>query len=143
MSLIEEARTVRQRVAARLAELEPLVREYEELRKVADELGVDSDQDDVEAPPAPTPPVASSSRAARRSSGRRRSGGAKPAPAAPEASDDELSERVLAAVSAEPGQTVADYARVLGVPATALYRPVRELTTAGAIVKRARQFYPA
>jgi DNA-binding NtrC family response regulator len=143
MSLIEEARTVRQRVAARLAELEPLVREYEELRKVADELGVDSDQDDVEAPPAPTPQVASSSRASRRSSGRRRSGGAKPAPAAPEASDDELSERVLAAVSAEPGQTVADYARVLGVPATALYRPVRELTTAGAIVKRTRQFYPA
>ena len=41
MSLADEVRTVRERVSARLAELEPLVREYDELLKLADELGID------------------------------------------------------------------------------------------------------
>ena len=40
MTLADEARTLRERVAARLAELEPLVREYQELRRVADEIGL-------------------------------------------------------------------------------------------------------
>ena len=40
MSLADEARTLRERVAARLAELEPLVREYQELQRVADEIGL-------------------------------------------------------------------------------------------------------
>jgi transposase-like protein len=50
---------------------------------------------------------------------------------------------VLAAAEADPGKTVADYAEVLGVAPTALYRPVRQLTTEGALVKRARQLFPA
>ena len=131
MSLIDEARTVRQRVAARLRELEPLVREYEELRVVAAELGIDEHE-----PAAP----------ARRSVGRRGRSSRRAAPAsAPGDADapEELSHRVLAAVRADPGQTVTDYARALELAPTALYRPVRELTTAGAIIKRARQLYPA
>src|ERR1700742_3306844 len=39
MSLADEVRTVRQRVLTRLRELEPLVREYEELLRLAGELG--------------------------------------------------------------------------------------------------------
>jgi transposase-like protein len=138
MSLIEEARTVRQRIVARLRELEPLVREYEELRQAAAELGID------EATAAP----ASSARpsgTARRTQGRARSRSS-PARAAPVSAAepaDELGERVLDAVRSAPGQTVAEYARALGVAPTALYRPVRELTTAGTIVKRARQLYPS
>jgi DNA-binding Lrp family transcriptional regulator len=50
---------------------------------------------------------------------------------------------VLEAVRAEPGKTVGDYAEILGVAATALYRPVRELTNDGVLVKRARQLFPA
>ena len=42
MSLADEARTLRERVAARLAELEPLVREYQELQRVAAEIGLAS-----------------------------------------------------------------------------------------------------
>ena len=51
--------------------------------------------------------------------------------------------RVLDAVSRHPGKTVADYAEALEVPPTSLYRPVRELTAAGVLVKRARQLFPA
>jgi transposase-like protein len=50
---------------------------------------------------------------------------------------------VLAAARTNPGKTVADYAEMLGVAPTALYRPVRQLTSEGALVKRARQLFPA
>lgn len=115
MSLADEARAVRQRIAARLRELEPMVREYEELRRVAAEMGLD------DAPARPQPPAASRSQS----------------PGGP------MAGRVLDEIRSDPGQTVADYAKALGVPATSLYRPVRELTSAGVVVKRARQLYPA
>jgi hypothetical protein len=38
---------------------------------------------------------------------------------------------------------VAEYAKSFKMPATSLYRPVRELTSAGVLVKRARQLFPA
>lgn len=144
MSLIDEARAVHQRIAARLQELEPLVREYDELRRAAAQLGID--------PADPAPPEETSEPPARavapprRSPGRRRSGSGRAqnaAPAAPARNGGELNERVLGAVRDQPGQTVADYARTLDLAATMLYRPVRELTTAGQIVKRNRQLYPS
>jgi transposase-like protein len=49
---------------------------------------------------------------------------------------------VLDAVRAEPGKTVAEYAAILGVAPTALYRPVRRLANEGALVNRARQLFP-
>jgi hypothetical protein len=140
MSLIEEVRTVRQRIVARLRELEPLVREYEELRRAAAEMGIDEAElseatDESGARPA--------SRGSRGKGRARRRG---PSPATPRSADptgQELSDRVLEVVQANPGQTVAEYARALGLAPTAIYRPVRELTTAGVVVKRARQLYPS
>jgi hypothetical protein len=117
MSLADEARAVRQRIAARLNELEPLVREYEDLRRLAAEMGLNEPS---AAAPAP-------STSAPRS----------------QAPGGQMAGRVLDAVRADPGKTVADYAKSLQVPATSLYRPVRELTNAGVLVKRARQLYPA
>lgn len=159
MSLIEEARAVRQRIAARLQELEPLVREYDELRRAAAELGFDpadpsaGAEEDGPAPAAPTPPPASRERTGgRRRSGSSRSrgsgasrsrGAAQPAPAGPGDESEELIAQVLEAVHDQPGQTVGDYARALNLAPTLLYRPVRELTTAGQIVKRNRQLYPS
>jgi DNA-binding NtrC family response regulator len=144
MSLIEEVRTVRQRIAARLRELEPLVREYEELRRAAEEMGID-DAEIARAASAPEgagSPRPASTRAPGRTSRRRMAGaGAKLAPA-PEESSEDLADAVLSAVVEKPGQTVAEYARTLGVQPTAIYRPVRELSTAGRIVKRARLLYP-
>jgi hypothetical protein len=117
MSLADEARAVRQRVASRLRELEPLVREYEDLKRLAAEMGVDE-----------TP----------------RGGGQRSAPGSRQrAGGDPVGERVLSAVRSDPGKTVADYAKAMDMPATALYRPVRELAATGVIVKRARQLFPA
>jgi hypothetical protein len=118
MSLADEARAVRQRIAARLHELEPLVREYEDLRRLAAEMGVD---EDPSSPP-------------------RRGSASPPRSSAP---GGQMAERVLAAVREDPGKTVAEYAKSLKMPATSLYRPVRELTSAGVLVKRARQLFPA
>jgi hypothetical protein len=146
MSLIEEARAVRQRIAARLSELEPLVREYEELRRAAAELGIDP-AEELAGEPAPSPRAARGATSGRARSSRRRS------PVRPSAGEraatatgdegDGLGDRVLQAVREQPGQTVADYARVLELAPTVLYRPVRELTTSGQIVKRNRQLYPS
>jgi hypothetical protein len=152
MSLADEARTLRERVAARLAELEPFVREYEELQRVAAEIGLaaaasassGSGSEEVTASPA-TPASAdvsaaradqpSSRPAPRRRQARR--GQSRVAAAA------ERDARVLDAVAANPGATVAEIAAVLAVDAVSLYRPVRDLTSAGKVVKRGRGLFPA
>jgi hypothetical protein len=136
MSLIDEVRTVRERIAERLRELEPLVQEYNELRRIAAEMGLE--EIDPEAGSSP-PRNARRGPAAR--SGRR---GVKTKPNVRGRNEaGELAERVLEAVRAQPGKAVADYAAILDVAPTALYRPVRELTIEGALTKRSRQLYPA
>jgi len=135
MSLVDEARTVRQRIADRLAELEPLVREYQELQQLAAEMGLD--QPDAAAEPSePRRPSAQP----RRSTRARRAPARSPQREA--AAPGELAQRVVDAVRADPGKTVAEYASDLQLAPTALYRPVRQLTTSGAVVKRARQLFP-
>jgi hypothetical protein len=128
MSLADEARQMRDQVSARLRELEPLVSEYEDLVRVAAEMGIEpaADGRGRSASPARRP----------RRSAEARSDAPRAAP------PGELSDRVLAAVRSEPGRTLSEYAEVLGVSQSALYRPVRELTSERAIVKRARQLFP-
>lgn len=150
MSLADEARTLRERVAARLAELEPFVREYEELQRVAAEIGLaapasaSSGSEEVTASPAsPASADVSAARADQPSS--------RPAPRRRQtrrgqsrvAAAAERDARVLDAVAANPGATVAEIAAVLAVDAVSLYRPVRDLTSAGQVVKRGRGLFPA
>lgn len=150
MSLLDEARAVRERIAARLRELEPLVKEYNELRQMAAEMGLEAGEAQTsagagqQAPPEP-PGEGSSSRPPRVQRGGRASARQGVAARAAEArrGGDEIDMGVLEAVRAEPGMTVAEYARALGVSPTTLYRPVRELTNEGKLVKRARQLFPA
>ena len=49
--------------------------------------------------------------------------------------------RVIDALRAHPGSTITDLASMLEVPPTSLYRPVRELTTSGEVVKRGRGLF--
>lgn len=138
---------MRQRIADRLAELEPLVREYNDLVKLADEMGVDQEPQQIAA--------AGRRRATRGSRTQRRGGrsaGKGGSGTAADTAGDETAEGkagddvvavVLEAVRAEPGKTVAEYAEALDMSATALYRPVRHLTDQGVLVKRARQLFPA
>jgi hypothetical protein len=150
MSLVDEVRSFRERVAQRLRELEPLVREYNELTQIAAEIGLDNPGSPA---PRPSESVGVRVRPAEESAGpakapakpgsqpRSRPRTRRSAPVRRSESSD-LGQRVLEAVRADPGKTVADYAEVLGVAPAALYRPVREMTTDGALVKRARQLFP-
>ena len=146
MTLADEARTLRERVAARLAELEPLVREYQELQRVADEIGLTGPEpssataEEPAAPAAATPQPAAADQQSRRASARRRQarrGQSRVAAAA------ERDARLLEAVSANPGATVAEIATALGLDAVSLYRPVRDLASTGQVVKRGRGLFPA
>ena len=146
MTLADEARTLRDRVAARLAELEPLVREYQELQRVADEIGLAASEpasataEEPAAPAAAAPQPAAADQQSRRASARRRQarrGQSRVAAAA------ERDARLLEAVSANPGATVAEIATALGVDAVSLYRPVRDLASTGQVVKRGRGLFPA
>jgi hypothetical protein len=143
MSLVDEAREVRERIVARLRELEPLVVEYNELQKVAAEMGIDSGQRVSAATANKRAPREKRPRAKRhprqaKSTGRRAS-----SPRAAGVSSDEVAQRMLEAVRDKPGKSVADYAELLALAPATLYRPARELAAAGAIVKRGRQLYPA
>src|SRR4051794_32363856 len=58
MSLLDQVRKVEQQVVDRLKELEPLTREYDQLRKLAERLGIKyspatEDAQDDATPPAP------------------------------------------------------------------------------------------
>lgn len=134
MSLIDELRSVKSRVADRLRELEPLVAEYNELVKEAERLGIDTKRAETAAPaPAPRRPARGRSSRSRT----RKAATPKPAPPSSDSRD-----KVIAAVAAAPGATVAEIAKSLGVEATSLYRLVRALTDDGTLTKRGRQLYP-
>jgi hypothetical protein len=144
MSLVDEARSVRERIAARLRELEPLVREYEELRELAAEMGMsDAGQHptpgESERRESVRPPEVDSARPSERGASRRQPQARR---ATQRNGEGELSERVVSAVRDNPGRTVAEYAAILGVAPTALYRPVRSLASDGVLTKRARQLFP-
>jgi hypothetical protein len=157
MSLADEVRTVKQRVAERLAELEPLAREYEELKRLAGELGLSASQGAraVERTRART--ARGSGRSFQQRSGRSatddrgtkiaRTRAARstkgPAQTHAGAGEEELRARVIEAVRSAPGVSLGEIAKLLEVPATSLYRPVRELTSDGSLVKRARALFPA
>ena len=72
MSVLDEVRKLEQQVIDRLRELEPLVREYEQLREVAGRLG-------VEYEPAPPEPDGDTSPAGTGDTSRTRAGDARPA----------------------------------------------------------------
>lgn len=144
MSLIDEVRSVEERVIVRLRELAPAVAEYGQLLELAQRLGV---ADQVEPPVAPgrhalvdASASVSPEPSAAKPKGR---GSRRGASAASERRDGRVATRIGKIVAAEPGITVAGLAERLGVPANTLYRPVRRLTDEGSLSKRGRGLHPA
>ena len=140
MSVLDDVRGLEQRVIARLRELRPLIEEYEELNRIAGQLGLDPDA----APPSsPAPRRRSAGRsrkaapkpAARtrpRTSTRRRAGGTR-------ATGAERRARVLALIEQNPGISVPEIAKDIGVDPPPLYRVVRKLQSEGVIVKDGKE----
>ena len=144
MSVMDQLHDLEATVAKRMAELKPMVDEYAELEQVAQRLGVK---------PAATAPAKSGSRSRSRgrsgkarstsSNGSRgtttaRSRSRKPAT---NARRSERAEQILAMAAEQPGITVADVAKKMGVDATGLYRPVRRLLKEGRLRKRRTELY--
>jgi hypothetical protein len=144
VSVMDQLHDLEASVAKRMAELKPMVDEYAELEQVAQRLGVK---------PAATAPAKSGPRS--RSRGRRgrarsassngsrgtttaRSRSRKPAT---NARRSERAEQILAMSAEQPGITVAEVAKKMGVDATGLYRPVRRLLKEGRLRKRGTELY--
>jgi hypothetical protein len=156
VSVLDDLRRVERDVVKRMEELKPLVDEFAELERVAQRLGVAPYDSGTVAPPTAAKPSstrrpraakkAASKRPASKRSAQRQSSSARSGrstrsrtQAQPGARRDQVLEHVLA----RPGITVRQIGDALQVDPTSLYRPVRELSAAGSIVKRGHNLHPA
>jgi transposase-like protein len=162
--VLDQLRDLERQVVGRLQELEPLVREYEQLRAAAERLGVSyqprADTGDGDRPrpsrrrranassprPNAAAPVAAdrggrmSRRAPKPANAGRASGRA--ARRRQAAGPGQRQQQMLALVVEQPGITVAEIAQRLGVDATGLYRVMHRLTDTGEVRKDGRRLYP-
>jgi MarR family len=169
-SVLDQFRTAEQRVAERLRELEPLVKEYRELEQVAQRLGLDRGERapaaDNERPASParnrggrrrSQTKARSARSTPKASGKNGTAKSSAAGTPPRAvrrsrgvggkgrgglDGGSRQQDVLRLVNQQPGITVREIASALGVDATGLYRPVHRLEQRGAISKRGAALQP-
>jgi hypothetical protein len=136
VSVLDDLRSVERRVVERLAELEPLVREYNELLAeakrhnltpgAADGSAVQSRRRRAQAAAAPTT-RRSAATAERRTRARR----------------SQRREQVLELVTQRPGITVSELGKELNVDPTSLYRVVNGLHRDEQITKTGRELRPA
>jgi transposase-like protein len=165
VSVLDQLRDFERQVVSRLRELEPLVREYEQLRVAAERLGV-SYQPRADAGDGDRPRPRARRRATRASTGAPRAAAtgadrgrraAKPTARSAKAggtsragarrrsvaAPGQRQQQMLVLVREHPGITVAEIAQRLGIDATGLYRVVHRLTKAGEVQKDGRRLYPA
>jgi len=161
VTVLDDLRVVEERIAARLAELEPLVQEYNELQEIATRLDIDRGRVAAAAPPVasaapqlepmpkpapkakpkpkPKPKATVRPAAAKRPAAvkRRAVKGAavRRQPGGTQKAGAERRERMLALIRDTPGITVPELSEALGVDAPSLYRVVRKLQSDGTIVK--------
>lgn len=143
-----------QRVTERLAELEPLVNEYNQLRAEAERFNLSLTRNGTK--PAPARPKRSRTPTRRRAKGTtaaqstKRANDSATASAKPGAASQPSSqagtsrrEQVLELVKSNPGITVAQLGQRLEVDATSLYRHVNRLNADGQIRKSGLELQPA
>jgi hypothetical protein len=136
MSLLDQLKNLEADVAKRLRELEPAVREYSELEKVAQRLGIERNAD--RAAQGAARRSGSSAGRDRRRSGQRSGASAKKSPGRRSKRADDIYELV----QANPGITVAQLGKRLRVDPTGLYAPVRRLQQEGRIEKDGPNLQP-
>jgi hypothetical protein len=161
VTVLDDLRVVEERIAARIAELEPLVREYNELHEIAERLGIDREralaaakpQAAAASKPAPAPApkaeVAKPAAKVRAAPKPKRAAKRKPAakrraakgaavrrqPGGTQKAGAERRERMLDLIRQRPGITVPELSDALEVDAPSLYRVVRKLQSDGTISK--------
>jgi septal ring factor EnvC (AmiA/AmiB activator) len=133
MTVTDDLKKLETSIVKRYQELQPALAEVEELRRVADRLGVNLDS--AAAKPArarrATPKPARRTRAAKSSAPRRRGRTSK------------RRDQVLKLITDRPGISVPEIGKSLKVDPTGLYRYVKQLEADGAITKNGTELHPA
>ena len=136
MTVLDDLKKLEASIVKRYQELQPALAEVEELRRVADRLGVDLDR--------PGTAAAKPARATRTRSRRTASAGRKSkvaAPRRPRAGGRR--EQFLKLVTERPGITVPEIGKALKVDPTGLYRYAKQLEADGVITKDGTKLSPA
>jgi DNA invertase Pin-like site-specific DNA recombinase len=127
---------LRRQAESRMKELEPAVREYEQLRRIVGSMQTGSESR-AEQPTQPRAKAAARRVAGRRSTARKRTtrqdGRRVPGGSAQE---------VLALVHSRPGISVREVADTMGIGTTYLYRVLPRLEREGKVRKEGRGYHP-
>jgi hypothetical protein len=131
MTVLDDLQKLEASIVARYQELQPALAEVEELRRVAERLGVNLDR---AATKAVKPATATTRRRGRRSAASPSRRKAKATgPRRPRAGGRR--EQVLKLVTERPGITVPEIGKALKVDPTGLYRYAKQLEADGTITK--------
>jgi len=138
MSVLDEARAFEKRIDDRLIELEPLVDEYHELKKLKERLGIVPKES-----PAPTPRRTAARKPQRNTPPKkRRAKSSRNASKVVKLPPGRRQESVLEAIRSAPGITVPELGKQLDVDPTGLYRIVRRLEAGGAVRRDGAKAFP-
>ncbi len=139
MTVLDDLQKLEASIVKRYQELQPALAEVEELRRVAERLGVNLDRASTKA--------VKPAKAATRTRGRRAASKGRTAKAASGAPRRARAggrrEQVLQLVTDRPGITVAEIGKALKIDPTGLYRYAKELEADGVITKSGTKLSPA
>jgi winged helix-turn-helix DNA-binding protein len=131
MTVLDDLQKLEASIVKRYQELQPALAEVEELRRVAERLGVNLDRASTKA--AKPAKAATRTRGRRGASKGRKAKAASGAPRRPRAGGRR--EQVLQLVTDRPGITVAEIGKALKIDPTGLYRYAKQLEADGVITK--------
>jgi Winged helix-turn-helix DNA-binding len=138
MNVLDDLKKLEASIVARYQELQPALTEVEELRRVAERLGVDLDRASTKAA---KPATATRTRTRRSAAAPSRRKSKVASPRRPRAGGRR--EQVLKLVTDRPGITVPEIGKALGVDPTGLYRYAKQLEADGSITKSGTKLSPA
>jgi Winged helix-turn-helix DNA-binding len=138
MTVLDDLQKLEASIVKRYQELQPALAEVEELRRVADRLGVDLDRPSSKAA---KPATAARTRTRRAASAGRKAKSKVTSPRRPRAGGRR--EQVLKLVTERPGITVPEIGKALKVDPTGLYRYAKQLEADGVITKSGTALHPA
>ena len=137
MTVLDDLKKLEASIVKRYQELQPALAEVEELRRVAERLGVNLDRPGPRAARAAAPATATAAtprtRGRRAGATRRKKAAKVAAPRRPRAGGRR--EQVLKLVTDRPGITVPEIGKALKVDPTGLYRYAKQLEADGTVVK--------
>jgi hypothetical protein len=139
MNVLDDLKKLEASIVKRYQELQPALAEIEELRRVAERLGVNLDRASTRAAAKPAAATRTRTRRSGAASSRRKAKVA--APRRPRTGGRR--EQFLKLVNDRPGITVPEIGKALKVDPTGLYRYAKQLEADGSITKSGTKLHPS